>query len=255
MKRNPVLEAKGSGRCTFGAWLSLGNSFVAETLAGAGFDWVLIDMQHGSVGWNSIGPAIQAVELAGSSALVRVAANSPDLIMRALDLGAVGVVVPLVSSAEEARRAVEAMYYPPRGSRSFGPIRNYYSMDGVQAEPACIVMIETVEALENLESIAGVSGVDGLFVGPIDLSLALGLPLSAEIHERVWSAIEKVVSACAAAGVLSGCASLGPRSAEQLVRRGVQFVTLGSDLSYLKRAAREDIDLLGALREQRSESS
>ena len=240
---------KFSGGRTMGIWLTLGNPFVAELLGRLGFDWVVIDKQHGSIEWSDVGPAIQAIELGGSTALVRVEWNSPDLIMRALDLGAAGVIVPMVSTADDARRAAEAARYPPRGIRSFGPTRNYYSADAEQIEPACIVMIETREALDNLNAIVNTPGVDGVFVGPADLALALGVPISVPMHDDVLRAIDTTVAACAGAGILAGAASFTVQNAAEFLKQGIRLLSLGADVSYLKRGAQPDIDFLkGAAR-------
>jgi 4-hydroxy-2-oxoheptanedioate aldolase len=255
MKVNPVLQANIAGRRSVGTWLTLGNPFVAEMFGKIGFDWIMIDRQHGSIEWNEVGPAIQAVELGGSCALVRVDWNSPELIMRALDLGAAGVVVPMVSTAEDARRAAEAARYPPRGIRSYGPLRGYYLANAQQFEPACIVMIETRQALENLEEIARTPGVDGLFVGPADLALDLGVPISLPMHADVMSAIDKMVAVCASAGILPGAASFNTQNAEDLLGRGVRFITLGADISYMRRAAQQDMEFLNGLEAKESTTS
>ncbi len=244
MRPNPILQAKTSGTATIGAWLTLGNTYVAELLGKMSFDWIVIDRQHGSIEWDMVGPAIQALELGGSSALVRVDWNEPSLIMRALDLGAAGVVVPMVSSAGEASRAAEAARYPPRGIRSFGPTRNYYSADAEQVEPACIVMVETREGMANIEAIAATPGVDGIFIGPADLALALEVPISLPMHSSVLGAIDQMVAACRNAGVLAGAASFDIQSAEDFSRRGVRLLTLGADVGYLKRGALQDIDFV-----------
>jgi 4-hydroxy-2-oxoheptanedioate aldolase len=244
MKANPVLKAKTAGGWTVGTWLTLGNTFVAEMLGRVGFDWILVDKQHGSIEWSAVGPAIQAVELGGSCALVRVDWNSPELIMRALDLGAAGVVVPMVSTAADAKRAAEAARYPPRGIRSFGPIRSHYSTNAEQLETACIVMIETREGLENLAEIASTPGVDGLFVGPADLALDLGVPNSLPMHADVMRAIDQVVAVSESAGILPGAASFSAQNAQDFLARGLRLVTLGADVGYMRRAARQDLEFL-----------
>ena len=175
MRRNPILEAKQTGRRAIGAWLTVGSSFTAETMARAGLDCVVVDLQHGSVGWADLGAIIQAIDGAGSCAVVRVPWNDQPSIMRALDFGAAGVIVPMVSTPQEARSAADAVRYPPHGVRSFGPTRGYYVDDPNRIEPACLVMIETKAGLENIAAIAATPGVDGLFVGAADLGLDLGL--------------------------------------------------------------------------------
>ncbi len=244
METNPIHDAKNGTRPTFGPWLTVGNTFIAEALARQGFDYVAIDLQHGSIGWDALGPAIQAIELGGSCAVVRVPWNAPDYIMRALDLGAVGVIVPMVSSAAEARAASEAVRYPPRGNRSYGPTRSYHSLAGSPVEPACLVMIETRGGLENIRDIAATPGVDGLFLGPADLSLDLGLPLSLVPAQPVLDAVDAMVAACAGPGVVPGAASFDPVSGEDFLKRGVRFLTLGGDMAYLRRGAQQDADFI-----------
>lgn len=248
MKANPILAAKSSRGATLGIWLTLGNTFVAEMLGRMGFDWVVIDRQHGSIEWDMVGAAIQAIELGGAAALVRVEWNSPSLIMRALDLGAAGVVVPMVSSVADATRAAEAVRYPPRGIRSFGPTRNYYAVDAEQIEPACIVMIETREGMANVEAIAATAGVDGLFIGPADLALALDVPITLPMQASVLASIDRMVAACAATGALAGAASFNIQSAEDFLQRGVRFLTLGADVGYLRRGALQDVEFLKELK-------
>jgi 4-hydroxy-2-oxoheptanedioate aldolase len=245
---NPILEAKTTGNATIGVWLTVGNTFVAELMAQLGFDWVIIDRQHGSIEWSDVGPCIQAIELGGSPALVRVDWNSPELIMRALDLGAAGVVVPMVSTAEDARRASEAARYPPHGIRSFGPTRSYYAVDAKRPAPACIVMIETREALRNLQQIIAVPGIDALFMGPADLGLDLDVPLTLPMHEKVLCEIDNMVSACGTKGVLPGAASFSLDNAKDFIRRGLKVVTVGADVGYLRRGAQADADFCKDLR-------
>jgi 4-hydroxy-2-oxoheptanedioate aldolase len=241
MSTNPILRVKDSGGRIIGPWLSLGSTIVAETLAQQGFDFIAIDMQHGSIGWDTIGPAIQAIELGGACAVVRVPWNSPDYIMRVLDLGAVGVIVPMVSTAAEARAASGAVRYPPQGLRSFGPIRQ--SADGKPIQAACLVMIETKAGLENIREIAATPGVDGLFLGPVDLALDLGLPVSITPHATVVKAIGTMIAVCAETKIVAGAASLDAAGAEELLKNGVQFVTLSGDLAYMRRALQADADL------------
>lgn len=248
MKQNPILAAKASGGTSLGAWLTLGNTFLAELMGKLGFDWIVLDLQHGTINWDTAGAAIQAIELAGTSAIVRVPWNDPPLIMRALDLGAAGVVVPMVSTVDDARRASEAARYPPHGIRSFGPSRGYYSTNAQRTEPACIAMIETRLAVDNLAAIVSTPGIDATFMGPVDLALDMGLPLSMSMDEKVLRAADEMVAACQKSGVLPGSASLGLKNAEELIRRGVRLLTLGADVSYIQRAAQQDVEFIKALR-------
>lgn len=237
-----VRAAAAAGRPSFGAWLTLRDPVSAETVGRAGLDWAILDTQHGAIGWDDVAGVLQALELGGARGLVRTGWNDPMQIMRALDLGAVGVVVPMVSNASEARAAAEATRYPPAGVRSFGPVRNFYSAAPAdRPEPLCFVMIETAQALENLEAIAATPGIDGLFVGPVDLALSLGLGPALVMPEQVLAAVDAVVAACGRHGLISGCPSLGVENGQVLATRGVRFIVLGSDAGWIRRGAAADI--------------
>lgn len=169
-----------AGRRTLGGWCSIGNSFSAELIGRSGFDWACVDQQHGLVGPDALVPMLQALALTGTPAFVRVPWNEPSAIMRALDAGAQGIIVPLVEDAEAARQAVSAARYPPAGTRSWGPIRPAQEVPGYSPavgdrRVVVVVQIETLAAIERLEEIIGVPGVDGIFVGPNDLAVSAGL--------------------------------------------------------------------------------
>jgi len=250
--KNRVLQAKRERSVTFGAWQSLGNSVAAENLARQGFDWIIIDTQHGSVEWGALAGVIQAIENGGVGALLRVGWNDPRLIMRALDLGVHGVVVPMISTVADAVRARDAARYPPLGHRSFGPIRRYYSVDATEPEVACLLMIETAEGLENVEAIAATPGIDGLYIGPIDLALSLGLPQSLKLDAKVLAAVDRIVVACNQHGIIAGSASFSDDSAKTLLERGVKLITMGSDVGFMLRGARSDLDFINQFRSEKS---
>ncbi len=236
-----IREAAAAGRPSFGSWISIADSVAVEVLGKAGFDWVILDCQHGAVTMDDALHLLQALDLNGTPGLVRVGWNDPMQIMRALDLGAAGVIVPMVSTPEQARIAAQATRYPPRGIRSFGPVRNYYAASGEKREPLCFVMIETAEALENLDAITATPGVDGLFVGPVDLALSLGLGPALVMPEQVLAAIDDVIATAKQHGKISGVATLGAANAEALVRKGMQFLTISSDIGLLRRGAAADL--------------
>jgi 4-hydroxy-2-oxoheptanedioate aldolase len=237
-----IREAAAAGRPSFGCWVALGDNVAAEIIGKAGYDWVILDTQHGSITWDDVLPVMQAFDLGGTRAIVRVGWNDPMQIMRAMDLGALGVIVPMVSTAAQARMAAEAIRYPPLGNRSFGPVRNYYASPGSAAqEPLCFVMIETAEAMENLEEIAATPGVDGLFVGPVDLALSLGFGAAFVMPEAVLDAVKRVGETCRRHQVISGCAALGMANAEALAKSGIQFLTISNDVGLLRRAAAADV--------------
>lgn len=235
-------EAFAAGRPSLGSWIMLTDTISAEIMGRAGFDWVILDTQHGGIGWDRLTAVLQALDLGATRALVRVGWNDPMQIMRALDLGALGVIVPMVSTPEQARTAAAASRYPPDGIRSFGPVRNPYLSESAKAEtPLCFVMIETAEALDHLDAIAATPGVDGLFVGPVDLALSLGHGAALVMPDAVLAAIGDVVAACERHGKIAGCPAFGLPNAQALIERGVHFVAIGSDTGFIRRAAAGDL--------------
>jgi 4-hydroxy-2-oxoheptanedioate aldolase len=179
--RNPLRAAWAEGRAALGLWLALDDAGAAELAAAGRPDYLCIDRQHGLAGFSTLVGMLRAAEAAGCAPVVRVSANDEAEIMRALDAGARGIVVPLVESGAEAARAVAACRYPPDGVRSYGPIRAAAAIGSgnpavLGADPVCAVMIETVAGLERMEEIAATPGLDAVYVGPADLAVSLGLP-------------------------------------------------------------------------------
>ncbi len=237
-----IRGAANGGRATFGSWISIGDPLSAEMMARAGFDWLILDAQHGGVNQGNLLSLIQASELGGTRALVRVSANEGAQIMRALDLGAAGVIVPMVSTPEQARDAVAPTRYPPYGNRSFGRVRNYYAAEGgAETAPLCFVMIETAEAIANLDAIAATPGLDGLFVGPIDLALSMGHGPSPNLAAPVVEAMGKVVAAARTHGIIAGAATM-PDNAKEMLDLGMGFLSLGADAGFLRRGAASEIE-------------
>lgn len=231
---------------TLGAWCLLPNALSAEMLAKGGFDWVLVDMQHGCMDYETALNMIRAIDLGGVTPLVRVPWNEPGIIGRMLDAGAMGVVVPMIQDAEDARRAVDACLYPPAGRRSFGPIRvgtrdgaGYFA--SANERVAVMPMIETADALANVEAIAAVPGVDALFVGPFDLSIALGLPPGDNDGEPLFdAALARIGEAARATGIATAVlanADLTPLRA----RQGFRMISVVTDAMVLNRAAAADL--------------
>ncbi len=247
---NRVRQALAERRPSFGAWATLPGPLTAEFMGGAGFDWVIVDAQHGGVTAGDLVPVIQALQLGGTPAIVRVPWTDPPTIMRVLDFGADGVLVPMVNTPADAAAAAAAMRYPPDGIRSYGQTRpRYASTAEANADVVLLVMIETEEALGNLDAIAATPGVDGLFVGPVDLGLSLGLPLDFSASQpAVKEGTDRVVAAAARAGKFAGTISASAEEAADLVRRGVGFVTLGADVGYLRAGIARDKAAADALR-------
>ena len=240
----PIRAKLASGEPTFGTWLAIGSPLAAEIVGNAGYDWLIIDTQHGGASEAHLVGLLQALDATGTPGLVRVNWLDQALIMRAVDLGAAGVVVPLVNTAAEARAAVAACRYPPNGIRSFGPLRGFRGPGAPIDEPLCLVMIETVEALANLEAIAATPGLDGLFVGPVDLALSMGHPLGFEMPGAVLDAIAQVAEVCRTHGLITASVALGAANAEAQLDRGVRFLAMGGDTQLLGMAAAENVRVL-----------
>ncbi len=239
MRTNSALAAWRAGKQTLGVWLHLANALTAEALAHLGFDWVCVDLQHGLLDYTDLRTLLPAISGASATPIVRVPWNEPYEIMKALDAGAYGVIVPMVNSKAEAEQAVAACRYPPAGNRSFGPIRAaLYGGPGyateANAEIACIAMIETAEGLRNLDAILGVPGLDGIYIGPADLALALGLPAQGDTDAPVHAeAVKNIRAACERHGVPIGIHTSSVEYARRYLAQGFQFVTAGSDYGLL----------------------
>jgi 4-hydroxy-2-oxoheptanedioate aldolase len=243
--RAPELWA--AGRPAYGTVCAIPSPFVAELLVNAGFEWLCIDCQHGLISDQDMVSMLQAVGSAATT-FVRVAWNRPELIMRALDAGADGVIVPMVNSAAEARAAAGACRYPPRGYRSFGPTRAALRVADFTPESAnrrvlCAVMIETLEGAEHADEILGVEGVDAVWVGPWDLSLSasggLEAPGQTALDVRL---IQSVLESCRKNGVIPGI-SVGTAEQAQYWRdAGFTMMAAASDFRMLEAAAARLLD-------------
>jgi 4-hydroxy-2-oxoheptanedioate aldolase len=247
---NRIRQAWAAGRPSFGGWSVLPGSLPAELMGRAGFDWVIIDTQHGGIVPGDLVPMIQALELSGTTPVVRIPWTDAPTIMRVLDFGARGVIVPMVNTGADARAAAAAVRYPPQGIRSFGPTRAAHaSPAAANDDVVLLVMIETTLGLENVAEIAATPGVDGLFVGPVDLGLSMGLPLDwTGSSPEILAAVDRVVAACARAGCLAGTVSSSAEHAAELLQRGVSFITLGADAGYVMAGVARDTATLAALR-------
>jgi len=230
-----------------GILLSLPSPEIAEICAEAGFDWLFIDMEHGLLDSAAVQRMIQAV--AGRSAcVVRVPANEPNAIAKALDFGADGLIFPHISRAEEARAAVSAARYSPEGIRSIGLARAQgYGMrvadclSRANKEIILIAQAEHIEAAENIDEIIAVDGLDAVFIGPFDLSASLGIP-GQTADPRVQKAIARIRTACAGHGLPSGIFCRDAAAARALAAEGFTLICAGADGLLLGTAARRMLD-------------
>lgn len=240
VRTNQVLETWRNGGQTIGGWLSTDSPFVAEVMARLGFDWLVIDQQHGASDSSQMISMLQAISLSDTVPFVRVRWNDPALIMRALDAGAMGIIVPLVNNREEAERAVWACRYPPTGGRSSGPFRaamvagaNYAAE--ANDNIAVVVMIETAEALDNLDEILSTPGVDAAYIGPSDLAYAIGLePRGDNDDPKHVETVHRIFEACQRHGVAAGAHTGSLEFTQRWLDRGFQMVMLGSDVGFLR---------------------
>lgn len=235
-----------AGGTAFGAFAALPCAFAAELVAGEGVDYVVIDQQHGLVDYDASLAMLRAIEGRGKVALTRVPANQGWMIGKALDAGIQGVIVPMVSTPAEANEAVKACRYQPRGTRSFGPVRSTLVMKSrdiavVGDSVLCFVMVETREGVENVEAIAATPGLDGIYVGPADLALGLGLPpnLDKEEPEHV-AAVARILAACKKHAIVGGIQTGSGKAARKYAEMGFQFVTFTKDSSILPAAVEKE---------------
>jgi 4-hydroxy-2-oxoheptanedioate aldolase len=245
---NPLKRAWNEGRTAFGLWSVMPGSFGAELVSGSGVDYVCVDQQHGIIDYHSMVPMLQAIGAAGATPLSRVLSNDPFLIMKALDAGAWGVIVPMIDTAEAAARAVAACRYPPRGIRSWGPTRASLTLgssnpEDLGAEVLCLVMIETREGLENAEEISATPGLDGVYIGPSDLALSLGLAPTLEVTEDAHlEAVNRIREACRRNGIAAGIQSASGEWARRHAEAGFDLVTVTTDAKLLVNAARREVE-------------
>jgi 4-hydroxy-2-oxoheptanedioate aldolase len=227
-----------------GYWAVLDVPVATERLARVGFDYVVLDAQHGLIGYSGLLNGMLAIDAGGSSVgLVRVEANNPTPIGKALDAGAAGVIVPLVDTAEDAAAAVRAARYPPVGIRSYGPMRSGLRIGPAPADAnaatVVLAMIETRLGLENVEAIAATPGLDGLYIGPSDLRLAVGGSSSTDVAVKADfdNALLRIRKACESTGIAAGIHTDSGEIAAQRLSEGFTFVSIASDLTHLEQAA------------------
>lgn len=252
MRTNRLREIWASGGAVVNGWLAIANSFSAETMAHQGWDSLTIDLQHGVVDYQAMVPMLQAISTTATVPVVRVPWLEPGILMKTLDAGAYGVICPMVNTREDAQRLVAYTHYAPQGTRSFGPVRAllYGGADYPKHANATIVtfaMIETARALDNLEEILTVEGLDAIYIGPSDLSLALGCnPTFDDVDPKAAEAIDHILDRAKAHGVVAGIHNGTPEAALGRIAKGFQFVTIGSDARLMAAGAQEVVTKMRA---------
>ena len=254
MRPNRIKQMWKEGKPVTLGWLSIANSFTAEVMARQGFDALCIDMQHGTHGMADLVPLLQAISTTDTVPVVRVPWNDAPTIMKALDLGAYAVIVPMIGTAEDAAKAVAACRYPPVGMRSSGPVRavHYGGADylaNADNEIVVMGMVETKEGLENLEAICATPGLDAIYIGPSDLSFALGLPPRMDNPDPLHMATcDKILEAAHRHGKKACMHCVSAAFAAKAIERGFDLIMLTSDLQCMVAGARKQLDDLKALR-------
>ncbi len=248
MRPNKIKQMWQDGKHASLGWLSISHGFTAEVMARQGFDALCVDLQHGTNEMSDVWPLLQAISQTDTTPFVRVAWNEPAAIMRALDLGAYGIIVPLVNTAEEAAMAVAACRYPPVGMRSSGPIRaaQYGGADyqaNANDEIIIMAMIETKEGLANLDAICATPGLDAVYIGPADLSFALGLePRGDNPDPTHLATCDKILETAHKHGIKAVMHCASGAFAAGAIKRGFDMVMLTSDLACMIASAKQQLE-------------
>jgi 2-keto-3-deoxy-L-rhamnonate aldolase RhmA len=261
LRENTLKRRLQAGEATIGSWLSVAHPTIAEVMGQAGFDWLIVDMEHGIVGLEAIQNLIIATQTTPAAPLVRVPWNEPVIIKQVLEAGPVGLIIPQVTSAEEARAAVRSASYPPAGIRGIGCQRAagfgaWFAEYLQRANDDLLigVQIEHTKAVENIDEIVRVPGVNLVFIGANDLSASMGL-LGEPKHPRVQEAIDTVLAAAKKVGIAAGLVAYDSQDADRRIAQGFQFVAIGHDVGLLSLICRRVCDDVKALNTSKSKSA
>jgi 4-hydroxy-2-oxoheptanedioate aldolase len=248
VRTNPVKRKLKSGQPSFGTWLSLGDVYASRVLARSGFDWLTLDIEHSPIDWAQAAAVFAVIAEGGSVPLARVPAGSHDLIKRALDAGAWGIVVPMVDTVEQARVAIAAAKYPPAGNRSLGGGLHALNFDTTSAEYfkrandeiLVVLQTESPTGAANAEAIYALPGVDAIFVGPVDLRANMRKADGTEATDDEFEAmLARVVAAGKKTGTPTGMHTMDVENAQKRARQGMQFIAIGSELRMMSQKAQE----------------
>jgi 4-hydroxy-2-oxoheptanedioate aldolase len=245
---NKLKARMAAGKAAVNGWLAIPSGFSAEVMAQCGWDSVTVDMQHGVQDYQSMVQCFQAMQAHPITPLVRVPWNEPGIIGKCLDGGAMGIICPMVNTRSEAQALADACLYPPMGKRSNGPIRAamYGEASSYQAtannEILIIPMIETQAGIDNIEEILTVPGISGIYIGPSDMGLSLGMiPILDREEPVILGIYETLLSACRKHGKFAGLHNGTAAYAARMIRMGFQFTTIANDSGLMARAAREAV--------------
>ena len=251
MRKNKLKEIFKQGGSAINGWLQIPNSFTAELMANQNWDSLTLDMQHGIIDYSNAISMLQAISTTNVVPLARVNWNEPGQIMKILDAGAYGIICPMVSNRKEAENFVQACMYPPHGYRSYGPIRGLVYggpdyADEANNEILKFAMIETKESLDNLDKIMQTPGLDGIYIGPADLSLAIGEKPSFDKPESdpVYKVIMKILEHAKKNKIIAGIQNAQPEYADKMIKKGFQLVTIGTDQRLMTAAAKNALSII-----------
>ena len=260
MRKNTLKEIWAAGGAVLNGWCSIPSSFSAEVMAHQGFDSITIDTQHGVIDYQMAIHMLQAISTTSVIPMMRVSWNDPNQLMKALDAGAYGVICPMINTVDDAAALVSACKYPPRGIRSFGPIRAKYYAGGAthgggdyhnfaDEETLVIPQIETRQAIENLDEILQVEGIGAIYVGPSDLAMALGSePRKGQSDPEVVAARNEILATCKRRGIPAGIHTNSVDVAVEMIKQGFQLTSLQSDDRFLMQKAKAEVEAVrGAL--------
>ena len=249
MRKNKLKQMFKNGEPIINGWLQIPSAFSAEVMAHQGWDSCTIDMQHGVVDYPNALGMLQSISTTDVIPLARVNWNEPGQIMKILDAGCYGIICPMVSNRKEAENFVKACLYPPKGYRSFGPVRGllYGGADyakNANSEILKLAMIETKEALEKLDEILDTPNLDGIYIGPADLSLAVGEEPGFDRSEKTiaYKEILRILAAAKKRNLLAGIHNGTSEYAQKMISKGFNLVTVGSDQRFMSSGAKTTVD-------------
>tara|TARA_B100001057_G_scaffold228661_1_gene228927 strand:+ start:5694 stop:6482 length:789 start_codon:yes stop_codon:yes gene_type:complete len=259
MRKNKLKELFKSGKPIINSWLAIPSSFSSEIMANQGWDSLTIDLQHGLIDYSNAVSLLQAISTTETVPMARVNWNEPGQIMKILDAGCYGIICPMVSNRKEAEKFVQACQYPPKGYRSFGPIRASIYGENDYAKYANeeilkLAMIETKEALEKLDEILDTPNLDGIYIGPADLSLAVGEEPGFDKSEKTkaYKEILRILEAAKKRNLLTGLHNGTAEYAQKMIDKGFNLVTVGSDSRYVSAGAKSDLEKLKGIKGTKS---
>ena len=255
MRKNKLKKMFKDGQPIVNGWLQIPSAFSAEVMSHQGWDACTIDMQHGVIDYPNALNMLQSISTTETVPLARVNWNEPGQIMKILDAGCYGIICPMVSNRKEAENFIQACLYPPVGYRSFGPIRGLLYGGADYAKHANdeilkLAMIETKEALEKLDEILDTPNLDGVYVGPADLSLAVGEEpgFDKKNNTKAYSEIMRILEATKKKNLLAGIHNGTPEYAKKMIDKGFNLVTVGSDSRYIVSGAKLDLEKLKGIK-------